>query len=293
MKTQNQNKKGIIFAVTSAAIFGFMPLMTMIMFKRGINELSATFYRFFYASFFFYFLAVHENKGKLSLNRIEFRKLCILSFFFVLTPILLFSSYKKIDSSMATVLHFTYPICILLIHSLIYRSKISLIEYVCTFTATYGIFLMADIHDVSNVTGIINALLSAVTYSIYSVYLEKELKNMPPYKLCFFMVCFSAIIAFVISVFTNKLVVINDIKFTAYCIFYSLSLTVFGVMFYQKGVTYIGSRKTSMLSTLEPTVSAVVGIALLHEIPSCRTFIAILLIIISSMSVIIKTHGTE
>ena len=39
------NKKGFIYAVSSAVIFGFMPLFTKIIYSMGAGSVSAGFYR--------------------------------------------------------------------------------------------------------------------------------------------------------------------------------------------------------------------------------------------------------
>lgn len=117
MKSKNE-KLGMLFIIISAVLFGFMPLLTKVAYQHGGNAYSVAFGRFFIGAILLLLLILVIPSCKIMVNRIQILELAKLSFFYALMPILLYSSYEYIDSGLATTLHFTYPIIVVVILTL-------------------------------------------------------------------------------------------------------------------------------------------------------------------------------
>ncbi|WP_138159400.1 DMT family transporter [Peptoniphilus catoniae] len=288
-----KNKK-FIYAIISATVFGIMPWMTLKMYEFGCTSVSAVFYRFFYASIVLYVIAKKNNDSTLTYTKEELRKLLFLSSNFILTPILLFASYEYIDSGVSTTLHFLYPVIIAGAHILLSYSKVSFPGVVSLILASFGILLLVDLSCGVNMYGVILAILSAITYSIYSIYFEVSgLIRMNSYKLSFFTASASSIVALVLSLIRKEFVLILNKNFIFFSMFYSLLILFFGVLFYQKSIKYIGSKNTAILSTLEPVTSILVGTVFLGQIMRLKSFFGVTLIIISAIIILMFDISTD
>ncbi|MDO5041772.1 MAG: EamA family transporter, partial [Peptoniphilus sp.] len=66
----------------------------------------------------------------------------------------------------------------------------------------------------------------------------------------------------------------------------SIILTLGGASLYQKSISLIGAKNTSMLSTLEPIVSIILGYFILREQLGFNQIIAVLCIVVANFLLI-------
>lgn len=279
---------GFIDAIISAMIFGAMPLFTKSLFSFGLNPISSAFYRMSMLLVFIYLFAKIYLKCDMRLSKYEFFHFLIGAFSFVLTSTLLFSSYNYISVGASTSIHFVYPVIIFIAVSIIKKKIPNLIEVLCIIFTMIGLLLMTDFTELSNIKGIFFAVISAFTYAFYSIYLEKKVfSNMKPVKTLFYMNFLGAIILFIFSISTKNYIK-YDFQITQWIgiLLYSFVLTVGATFLYQKAVILIGATYTSILSTLEPITSILLGFFIFKETLSVVQIIAVIFIILSTFILI-------
>ena len=88
----------------------------------------------------------------------QLKRIAVLSLFFSAIPCLLYASYQYIDSGLATTLHFTYPVAVVLISAFLFRSRISTKSILCILICIAGI-LYAGL-------GLIAMVLAATLFQI-------------------------------------------------------------------------------------------------------------------------------
>lgn len=286
----NEKYKGYILSILSAVIFGLMPIMAKYIYSYGGNSISLVFYRTFLSLPVLYYLAIHSGSGKMMLDRYELKKVLVLVIGYVLTPILLYSSYNYISSGAATTIHFSYPIFILLGSVIIYKKNASLVEKICILLCTIGILMITNFKEINNIIGVLFAFFSGITFSAYTLYLDNSgLKEMNTYKICFYMALFASLIVFIYAILAGEFVLYMPIEGWILSFIFSILVTVFAVVFFQRGVKLIGAQKTSILSTFEPLTSIIVGVFFLNESLSMIKIIAILLIL--STAILLARYG--
>ena len=120
----NTRVKGFIYLLLSAVYFGFMPLLVKVICADGSTIVGALFLRFALAIIPLYiYLKVRKVPMELSVE--EGKKiLCVTVFGYGITALLLYSAYDYMPSGMATVIHFGYPVFVLL-GSLIFLRSLS------------------------------------------------------------------------------------------------------------------------------------------------------------------------
>ncbi|NLJ78724.1 MAG: EamA family transporter [Tissierellia bacterium] len=260
-------QRGIISVIISATIFGILPLMSKIIYSQGCNSISLVFYRFLFVLPVLYILIYRNPNETLKIDRGDLKKIIWVSLLgHTATSLLLFTSYNYIPSGMATTIHFTYPVFVILGCMIFFREKPSTIKMASVLLCFLGIILFYDGNGGIDPIGIILAFASGITYAFYTVYIDKSgLSKMYTYKLIFYLCLVSAIIVLVFGIVTRSFII--NIKPVGWMVIIALSLLagLGGVGLYQVGIKTIGPQDTAILSTFEPITSIIVSILVLKE----------------------------
>ena len=274
---------GYLYAVLSAALFGLMPLFTKIAYQYGSNAYTVSFMRFFYTTIAFGLIILFRPGESFSVTKREIRWMPLLGLFYAFMAILLYASYTYIDSALATAIHFSYPVVVMLLSVLILREHLNRPQVLCAVLCITGITLMTQGGGEGNLTGIALAFFSGVSLALYVVCLSKSgLNGMSMFKLVFWLSLFTALYLLLFTVVTGKLLIrLPWQAHVAQCLL-ALCCTMFAMAFFQKGVSLIGGVRTSLLSTLEPIVSAIVGVIVFQETLTVQIVCGIVLILVSA-----------
>lgn len=276
--------KGCAFAIISAIIYGSMPLMAKYIYADGVTPFTLVFSRNAFSLLPLGILAYKEQKTlKIPLPQLP-RVTLIGLLGCCLTPILLFTSYQFIASGPATVFHFAYPSFVVLGEILFLRKKVQASSIISIIFCTVGICLFYSPDETFNLTGSILSLLSAVTFAAYVVLLSRfDRSQLSGFLFTFYVILMSTVGAFCICITTNNLVFPASLSGWGLCILFSLLVTTCAVVLFQQSAFLIGGEGTSILSTLEPITSVIIGVVIFHEPFGLRLLIGTILVIIASV----------
>lgn len=286
-----QRKKGILYVLLSAVIFGSMPLWARHFYAAGGNAESLVFYRSFLALPPL-LLLMQREKARWKLDRKTVWSLGVLSLFNALTPLLLFQSYNSISSGMATTIHFIYPVFVLVGSALFCGEAITPVKLACLGLCTAGILCFYTPGQNGALAGMALAFLSGITYAVYTVYLEKSgLKAMPPYQMVFYIALFNSVVLAAYQLPTGRLSFGWSLPIWALLFFFAFAVSVGAVVLFQLGVKYVGPTQTSILSTFEPLTSILLGVAFMNESLTPRSLAGICAIL--GAVVLLALRGKE
>ncbi|MEG0918863.1 MAG: DMT family transporter [Anaerovoracaceae bacterium] len=272
---------GFLFVIAAAVIYGFMPLMAKFIYAGGCTSESLVLYRGILSLPIVYFL-MKKNK-QVKLNKKIVKDLFILTLIGVCgTQLLLFMSYDYISIGLATTLHFSYPIFVLLGCAIFFREKLSPLKILCVGLSTAGIVCFYTPGGNISTTGLLIAFVSGITFAFYIVFLEKTaLKDMPPFQLCFHVSLFTGFIMLAYTIPTGTFTYDFEPKTWILMFFFSFLINGGATVFFQQGVKHIGSQKSAILCTLEPLTSILLGIVVFNDILTFKAMIGIVLILIA------------
>lgn len=257
---------GIFYVILSAVLFGTMPLLARIAYAHGSNPFTVAFGRFLFGSIGLGLLTALLPGQSPKLSRELFLAVLKLSVPYALVPILLYASYTTIDSGMATALHFTYPIAVMLIMAVFRKARLEPVQIVCTALCVGGIALFNVSDGPVSAQGILMAVGSGIFYAVYIVLLGKSTaKALPPLVLSFWVSLLSAVEIGLISFCTGNLTFELEPAGWAAEIVLALFATVLGLVLFQQGVLHCREVKASLFSTFEPLTGIVIGAAVFHE----------------------------
>ncbi|MBR1760225.1 MAG: EamA family transporter [Schwartzia sp.] len=259
---------GELLVILSAVCFGLMPFLAKIIEAHGGDAYMAAFGRFFFGGLMLFAVLLPRGVSALRLDGRQFSAVFLLSVFYAVTPILLYSSYRYMDSGLATTLHFTFPVMVLVLAALLFRVRPNVRQVVCVLVCIAGVSRLS-IGGAMDETGIALSVLSGVTYALYIVFLDKsKLHELPVLVIAFWLSALASVeIAAGAALSGNFRLPADAAAWLAMAALAFVS-TVLGLVLFQKGLLYCGAVRASLLSAFEPLTSVFVGCLVFHEVLS-------------------------
>lgn len=260
------SKKGVVFTILSALIYGFTPILCTITYGMGNNAVTLTFFRnFFCLPILAIIMLIKKIDFKLTLHEIKSIILVGINGSVVAT-LLLYSSYSYVDVGTATTLHFLYPIFVTLIYKFYYRGTITRNQVIALVLSGIGSACFIDTKSLGKIQGVVMALLSGVAFAVYLVLIEKKkLSQMNGFKLSFYLALTVTVIFFTINLFTKSIMLNQPIESYGLMLAVSILASFIAVVFLKEGIRLIGSAHASVFSLFEPISSVVFGLIFLNE----------------------------
>lgn len=258
---------GSLYIIRSAILFGTMPLLAKIAYTHGSNAYTVAFGRFFLGFIMLGIIILLLPGCTVKVNRSQLLEVLKLSVSYALMPILLYTSYNYINSGMATTLHFTYPVTVMLIMVFFCKKRPERKQVICAVLCLFGLALLSSPDSGASLPGIMLAVASGVVYAVYIVFLGKStVGEIHPLTLAFWMALFSAAEIGAIALLRGDLVFMLDGTGWAAEIGMALFTTVFALVLFQNGVFLCGEVRASLLSTFEPLTGVLIGVIVFGEI---------------------------
>ncbi|RXQ95627.1 hypothetical protein EO244_07125 [Ancylomarina salipaludis] len=280
--------KGTLMILLSAVFFGLMPFFAIKIYAEGFDVNNLLLYRFGFA-FIWIALFCMYRRIDVRINKKQFFLILFIAFVgTMLTTYTLFLSYQYISTGLASTLHFVYPVITIALASMIYKEKFTFRKMIALLLSILGIGLLSMGGESNlNMIGIIWALVSGLLYAIYIIGMaHKELKKLSPFSVAFWIFGITSVLFLCKSFFTNQI----NTNFTPNSLFYIINLSIWStflaVVLFYRGLKFIGPGKASLLSTLEPLTGVIVGILVFNEKMDMKSSLAIVLILISVLTVV-------
>ena len=275
--------KGYIYAILSAVIFGCMPLMAKYIYADGVNPMSLVFLRNLLALPSLAILAWMQSKTL----KVPVKSLPSMGIIGIIgccvTPILLFSSYQYIASGTATVFHFIYPSIVVVAGIVFLKKKAQLGSIISVIICCVGVALFYTPGEPLNPLGSFFALFSGVTFASYVLLLSSFKHEVTGFLFTFYLTVIATAFTFIACIVSGNFVLPGSVSGWLMCLIFALLVTTGAVMLFQQATFLIGGERASILSTLEPTTSVIVGILIFHEAVGIRTIAGSVLVILASL----------
>lgn len=275
-------KKGIVYTLISALLYGFTPILGYITYSLGNDSITLTFFRNILTIPILIFI-VYKNKISMKMPLKTWLQMVFIAIFGAFSStVLLYSSYSYIGVGTSTTLHFLYPLFIMIAGKFVYKDKVKPNQLIAMAVSLIGILMFIEIKDLKLLKGIGFALGSGVAYGAFILFTDKwHLSKMDSYK-------FSLTISLIITVFmvliNGSLIKINiSLDYSAYAIMFVIAImaSFIGVIFLKKGIEILGSQLASVICLVEPVSAMFFGIILLNDEIVLTRFIGVIFILFS------------
>ena len=287
--------KGALYAVLSAVIFGTSPVFFKTIAATGINTTTQVAVRSIITMVLAAALALAKKQPILLKGRMLIDALLAFVAGQGVTAVLLNSSYAYLSAGMSTSLHFVYPSVVMLVSVLFFRERVNLLKFAALLLSVFAIALMTDFSARGQLTGMLLALASGCSYAFYILYLDRTaLKDIPVWTFAFWSSLGCLVASAGLGVSTNTLDLSGaTIKGVSLLLIMVPLQSVLAVRLFQLGVRSTGSTAASLLSTMEPVTSTILGILLLHEKTDIAKLFGCAAIVLSVVLVVLGTKRAE
>lgn len=295
MGNQKTNQRvGEICIIISAVFFGMMPLLAKTAYSSGSNSYSVAFYRFFFGAILLFFVVQILQRDSVMITIRQIRWIFLLSIPYACMPILLYKSYDYISSGLATTLHFTYPVFVVVISMIVFHERTGAKKVFSCILCVLGIVLLYTPDGSVSILGIVMALISGIVYGIYVILLGRsDLESLSVLKQGFWLSVFSALEIGAVAVFMDKLTWNIQGRGWIAQILMALLTTVIALVLFQRGTYICGSVKASLLSAFEPLTGVFIGVTILQESLNWKISLGIILILISTVLLVLPERRKD
>ena len=287
--------KGVIAGILGAGFFGFIPVFSKPVLEAGLSPACLLFYRFFFASILIATISGVQGKS-ISLPKDCWKCMSLIAVFYCFSGGFLVLGLKYMSGGVTEVLHFTYPIWVMLILLVFFKEKIRVSSALAIIIAIVGIYCLgvlggaeAFMPGANRVAGVIIVVASGLACGSYIVAINKSnAHKLSSMRLSFWMLSLSAIIFLVLSVAIGTFEFVTDLYLLGNLVGLALIATVLSNIFQVYSIKYIGSTQAAIIGAVEPATGVVLCIILFGEVLNLPIILGIVLIFTSVMIVVTR-----
>lgn len=259
---------GVICVVISSIGFGLMPVLAKLAYESGGNTYNVLFYRFLFALIVLWIYNLITGKS-MKIIKEQLKLIFIIGLVgYYTTSLALFMAYNYVPVGVATTIHFIYPAIVTAASYFLYKEKITPLKVFALVLSFIGVFMIIGISsDVSlDIRGIVLSVVSAAVWAVYVLGVANPLlEGINSSVLVFYISVISCIGNGTAQALTSKLNLLIPGKALIMVLLLTLLSTVIPMVTFGIGIQAIGPGSASILSTLEPVTSLIVGYLLLSE----------------------------
>lgn len=261
--------RGYVLGCVASCSYGLNPLFAKPLYRLGFDVPSVLLYRYVLAAIIL--AALMAIKGQpFALSRRELPALLSAGALFALSSLTLFSSYNYMDVGVASTILYITPVFVAIIMAVRYGQRLSPVAAATIVIAIIGIAMLStkDGGEVHNPLGIALVAMSALTYAIYMVIINRSgVRNMPTLKLTFYSITVG-IAVFLVFIFGQSRPVALPVTLEAWADITGLALfpTIVSIVTMTIAIQDIGPMPTSILEALEPVTAIFVGCLAFGEV---------------------------
>lgn len=282
--------KGYIYGCIAAVSYGVNPICAKYLYQDGYNSNSVLFYRFLFGSIMLALLMMMQRKS-FAITRKEATVLSALGVVFAVSSLTYFLSFHYMSAGVAATLVFAYPVFTALLMALFFHERIKWPSITAILLTIGGIALLYkdDSGRAIATMGIVLILVSALSYALYIIIVNRSGIVMSSVKLTFYAMttCLVCLTLYALLTPTGALQMLHTPMQWSMALTLGLVPTVISLVFMAMAIQCIGSTPTAIMGALEPVTAAVLGIMLFGEVLTVRISLGIALILFSVSLIIL------
>lgn len=287
--------KGFVSAILAAVFFGFIPLFGKPALSAGMATECVLAYRFGMAAvMLFCILKIKKIPIRIPVKQIPAMLLIAVAYSF--SGGFLMLGFNYMSGGVAEVIHFTYPIWVMLIMITVFREKISFSSITAIILAISGIYCLgvlgseeSFLPNTNKLAGVIIVLISGLACATFMVTINKsKCSRFHSLTISFWMLVLSALFFLVISAGTNTLQIAPSAEVFLNLLALAFVATVLSNFFLVYSIKGIGSTLSAILGALEPVTGVVSCAIVFGEAITAPIVFGIILILTAVLIVILR-----
>ena len=289
--TETSKLKGYIAGIVAAIAYGTNPLGALFLYQEGFNPPSVIFYRFTFAVIILAIILLVQ-KVPFRISKYEFKVLLSLGVLFAASALSLYTSFKHLDSGVASTILFAYPVMVAVIMAVFFKERASMMMILSIILSIIGILLLyqGDGEARMSLWGVILVLISSLTYAVYIVVVNRTQISMPPFKMTFYIMAFAAVVIALYSfcVPGSRIMAIPSWTALGWICMVAIVPTIIAMTMLNIGILHAGSTPTAILGALEPVTAVCISVLVFDGLFTARLVCGIVLILAAVLLIVVK-----
>ena len=295
-----KNKKlfGTICGIAAAIAYGTNPLGALKLYAEGMNTPSVLFFRFALAWVIIVLvmavrsLPVAGNRREsLRVTAKEFTVLTGLGLLFIVSSLTLYLSFHLMDAGVASTILFTYPVMTAAIMAIFFHERINWATVSSILLSFIGVALLyrGDVKATLPIGVVIIVLMSALTYALYIIVVNRTNLQMSSFKINLFVLFYCALGMVAYALLSGQPLMLPPTPTAWFYVgWLAFVPAIIALVLMVYAAKYIGSTTTAILGALEPLTAVLIGIFVFGEAFTTSLDICIILILGSVIIIVTK-----
>ena len=290
------NKKliGTLCAVGAAVCYGTNPLGALNLYAEGMNTPSVLFYRFGLAWLIVAVVMLFRRES-LKVDRCEFLTLTALGVLFIFSSLTLYLSFHLMPAGVASTILFTYPVMTAAIMAVFFRERIRTGTIMSILLSFAGVMLLywSDGSGTLHIGGVALVLVSALTYALYIIVVDKSPLAMSSFKINFYVLFYCAAGMALFALLSGQPLQLPPTpRAWLWVSWLAVVPAIMALVMMVYAAKYIGSTPTAILGALEPTTAVLIGVLVFAEPFTLRLLCGIALIL-AAVTIVVLGKGNK
>lgn len=288
----------MLCGILAAVCYGTNPLGALKLYAEGMPTSSVLFYRFGLAWVIIAIVMavrsthiVGNKRESLRVSRKEFGTLTLLGLLFIVSSLTLYLSFHLMDAGVASTILFTYPVMTAVIMAVFFHERVGWATVASILLSLVGVALLywGDGTDTLPVLGVVLVLMSALSYALYIVVVNRSHLSMSSFKINFFVLFYCALGMVVYSLLSGEPLTLPH-GFTSwfYVGWLAIVPAIMALVLMVYAAKLVGSTTTAILGALEPLTAVLIGIFVFGEKFTLTLALGIVLILAAVTIIVIK-----
>lgn len=262
-------KKGYIYSILSAILFGSAGLFVKLAYVGGIDSISLLTLQYMIAVPLMFILMYFFNRESFKVTKSQLLRLAVLGIVGnTFMTVFYYISFNYLPMEVVAILLYTYPIMVFIYSAVFKKQALGYKKLFAVCLAFLGCILTLDILSGQfkySIKGIIFAVLCAMFYAFMNIYSEEKLEGLAPLAINAYSTFFSLIC---LMIFKFPTFVFNgDVtsSLLRYTTILALFCEIIPLTLLYSAIKHIGSLKVSIIGNLEIPTAMLVSFFILHE----------------------------
>jgi len=300
----SRKTRGYFCGAIAAITYGLNPLFAKPLYAVGMSPEVVLTWRYGCASVILALIMLAGKKsfamtGKQVISGI------LLGTTMALSSMTLYFSYLYMDSGAASTILFVYPVMVAALMAGFFHEKLSFITAGCILMSVAGVAILSIKGEGTTANdlflGVLNSLLSALTYALYIVFVrESPAAKVPPLKLAFYNLMFGVptfVVTFLIRVTCtdSELPALMPNTWLTWGSLACIAVIPTTISYFTTAtaILLVGPTPTAILGALEPMTAVVVGVIVFSERMTVQLATGMCLILLAVLAIILKDRITK
>ncbi len=279
---------GVMCAIGAAVCYGTNPLGALNLYAEGMNTPSVLFYRFGLA-WLIVAVVMMFRRESLKVDRREFLTLTALGVLFIFSSLTLYLSFHLMPAGVASTILFTYPVMTAAIMAVFFRERIHLATVLSILLSFAGVLLLywGDGAGTLHIGGVVLVLVSALTYALYIIVVDKSPLVMSSFKINFYVLFYCAAGMALFALLSGQPLQLPPTpRAWLWVSWLAVVPAIMALVMMVYAAKYIGSTPTAILGALEPTTAVLIGVGVFGE-PFTLRLLAGIVLILAAVTIVV------